>query len=368
MSKTYFQGLDGLRGLAAVSVIFGHLELMKKSFGLHNVYEGGGPFFLYLAGHAVTFFFVLSGFLITYLLIKEKEDQGSISIKNFYLKRVLRIWPVYYILFICGFFLLPLIPPSTFKLPDAIPKSEYWNSFFYNLILLPNFSKTSNPIAFQSWSIGVEEQFYIFWPLLVSRIRAFKKLALVMIGIIIVIYLLRASVILNSLSIVNWPFLNSINSFFGESRFDNMAIGGLLAILYYKWPNFKLGLWVKIVILVTTATVLIKTTAIGLGLDNIIAAMSFSGLIFIVIKAKSQIFLENKVLKFLGKISYGLYMYHIVGIILAINLIIFFNPDFTGKDTILNIFLYFIATTITILISTVSYYLIEIKFLKFKPS
>jgi peptidoglycan/LPS O-acetylase OafA/YrhL len=128
-----------------------------------------------------------------------------------------------------SFFLLPLISPSSLLLPNPIPNSHYWNSFFYNLILLPNVSKISNPIAFQSWSIGVEEQFYIFWPLILNKINSLKRLKVVMISIVIVIYLLRASIVLNNLSIVNWSFLNSLNKFFAGSRFDNMAIGGYLS-------------------------------------------------------------------------------------------------------------------------------------------
>jgi peptidoglycan/LPS O-acetylase OafA/YrhL len=104
MGKIYFQGLDGLRAIAAILVVIGHIELVKKSFNLVNLQDGGGPFYLYLGGHAVTFFFVLSGFLITYLLIKEKENNNSISIKSFYWKRILRIWPVYYLLFVGVFF------------------------------------------------------------------------------------------------------------------------------------------------------------------------------------------------------------------------------------------------------------------------
>ncbi|SHL15607.1 Acyltransferase family protein [Flavobacterium xanthum] len=91
MVKKHIKGLDGLRGLAAILVILGHVELIKKSLGLKNLNDGGGPFILYLGNHAVTFFFVLSGFLITYLLLNEKEFYSKIEIKNFYLRRLLRI-------------------------------------------------------------------------------------------------------------------------------------------------------------------------------------------------------------------------------------------------------------------------------------
>jgi peptidoglycan/LPS O-acetylase OafA/YrhL len=188
MSKQYFKGLDGLRGIAAILVVLGHIELLKKTFNFNNVYDGGGPFFLYLGSLAVTFFFVLSGFLITFLLLKEKEQKGSISIRNFYLRRLLRIWPVYYVLFILGFLIFPRLYIAGIIMPKPIEWSSYWNSFFFNLVLLPNFAKVSNPIAFQSWSIGVEEQFYIFWPILVLKIKSLKKLFIAMVSIVVGIY------------------------------------------------------------------------------------------------------------------------------------------------------------------------------------
>lgn len=234
--KVYFKGLDGLRGLAALAVVLGHVELLKYVFKFENVYEGGGPFFLYLGSYAVTFFFVLSGFLITYLLLKEREIFGNIAIKKFYVRRILRIWPVYYILFIFGFLILPKLDLDGIIFPKAVADKDYWDSFFFNLILLPNFSKVSNPIAFQSWSIGVEEQFYIFWPFLVSKIKSLKKLLYSMLGIIVIIYLLRSAVTFADLFGINSNFLKTMNLFFGGSRFDNMALGGVLAIFFIRIP------------------------------------------------------------------------------------------------------------------------------------
>lgn len=140
MSKMHLRGLDGLRGIAALMVVLGHVELIKKVYNFHNVYDGGGPFFLYLGSHAVTFFFVLSGFLITFLLIKEKEKVGTISVKKFYLRRILRIWPVYYLLFILGFIVLPQIDFSTLLISSSIDSEVYTKSFICNILLFPNFS------------------------------------------------------------------------------------------------------------------------------------------------------------------------------------------------------------------------------------
>lgn len=366
MSKTYFKGLDGLRGIAAIAVVLGHIELLKETFNFNNVYDGGGPFFLYLGSLAVTFFFVLSGFLITFLLLKEKEKKGSISIRNFYLRRVLRIWPVYYVLFILGFLIFPHLSFTRIILPKTIEWSSYWNSFFFNLVLLPNFAKVSNPIAFQSWSIGVEEQFYIFWPILVYKIKSIKKLFAAMVFIIVGIYLLRSGMYLNSIFELNMPFLNRINEFFGESRFDNMAIGGILAIVFYKYPDFKFTFLQKILVSFGTVFILNKQTTIGFDLDNIVAAIIFAGLILWVVNNSKFIFLELPIFLFLGKISYGIYMYHVIGIIVSINLICFLFPDYDGNGLLKNLLLYSLTLFFTVFISYSSYHIIEIRILKYK--
>ena len=101
----YFPGLHGLRCIAALMVIVTHIELFKARYGLPNIYHFNKDFGVY----GVDFFFVLSGFLITYLLFKEDDKFGFINLKFFYLRRIFRIWPLYYLLIIIVFLLVPLI-------------------------------------------------------------------------------------------------------------------------------------------------------------------------------------------------------------------------------------------------------------------
>ena len=363
--RKYIHGFDALRGLAALLVIVGHVELIKSSLGYENVYYGGGPFFLYLGSLSVTFFFVLSGFLITYLLLIEKSLTGKIGLKNFYLRRALRIWPVYYILFIMGFIVLPIIYKHLIISTTPILPNDYWSSFIANVLLLPNFIKPGNPVAFQSWSIGVEEQFYILWPLLFIYIKSLKKLTVAMIFIVVFIFLLRSTIILPKILDINTNIFLSLNRFFGESRFDNMAIGGLAGIYFYLKPNISLPIWIKCSSLALTSYILIYTTEFGFGLDNIIAAISFAFLLIIVATTDNISVLEIKVFKFLGRISYGLYMYHVVGIIIVLNLMKVIFPDFNGQWH-LNIMLHLASIITTIIIANLSYTYVEKYFLKFK--
>ena len=101
-NAVYLPGLNGLRAIAALAVVVSHITLSLDQFGLNSNVFGtdinGSPKGLDLAGDGVTIFFALSGFLITFLFLKEKEN-GSISIKKFYVRRILRIWPLYYLFF-----------------------------------------------------------------------------------------------------------------------------------------------------------------------------------------------------------------------------------------------------------------------------
>lgn len=365
--NNYIKGLDGLRGIAALLVVLGHVELLKKSFGLSNVYDGGGPFFIYLGSLSVTFFFVLSGFLITFLLIKEKEKYDTISIKKFYIRRILRIWPVYYLLFFLGFVLFPHLNLSIHFIPEKIVSGNYFNGFLYNILLLPNFSNVSNPIAFQSWSIGVEEQFYIIYPLLVYSVPSLKKISIILMSVVIGIYLMRSLPVIGEIIGVNYSQLLNIQAFFGESRFDNMAIGALFAILYYKKPEIQIGYFLKITIVCSLSIILISGgTKFGYGLDMPLAALVFAAFILVIITKKQFFILESRPLIYTGKISYGIYMYHVVGILLGLNLTKIVFSDFTGSSFISNMVLYFLSLCFTFLLSAVSYRFMERPFLKLK--
>src|SRR5690242_1943567 len=108
--KFYIKGLDALRAIAVLSVIIGHLEVLKNSVHLPN-YDNVLPFFKYTSGRiGVILFFVLSGFLITTLLFKEKEGHGSIALKKFYLRRMLRVWPLYYLILLLSYLLTDYSP------------------------------------------------------------------------------------------------------------------------------------------------------------------------------------------------------------------------------------------------------------------
>ena len=179
----YFPGLNGLRFFAAMAVAFSHVELMKQYHGFPSAYQK--PAVDELGRLSVTFFFVLSGFLITYLLLVEKRVARRVSIQRFYLRRILRIWPLYYLLVLLSFFVLPHF--ATFTVPHytaAIGENISITLPLF-LIFLPQLALSLYdpvPFAEPAWSIGVEEQFYLLWPWMVKRFRSFPALALLVGG------------------------------------------------------------------------------------------------------------------------------------------------------------------------------------------
>ena len=163
--KVYFPNLDGLRFFAFFFVFMFHCY--------YQIPEQGKDSSLYLAFHklwengdlGVNFFFTLSGFLITYLLLSEERQQGNFQISGFYWRRVLRIWPLYYFTLIFGYFIFQ-------KLIQAVgAEVEETADIWYYVFFIGNFNSIINGAPVSStlsvlWSLAIEEQFYLFWPIL----------------------------------------------------------------------------------------------------------------------------------------------------------------------------------------------------------
>jgi peptidoglycan/LPS O-acetylase OafA/YrhL len=140
--------LDGLRGYAVLMILLAHLPVLKK--GLASQWLNGVPAIMRFGYLGVDLFFALSGFLITRILINEKR-QNSYSFKRFYIRRALRIFPAYYL---CIILVGILISNS-----QLIPVALYYNNY-YSVFAM------ENPAMAHSWTLAVEEHFYLLWPVL----------------------------------------------------------------------------------------------------------------------------------------------------------------------------------------------------------
>ena len=152
-----------------MAVIIGHIELTKKSFGLPNLIESDISFFSKGGGHlGVVLFFVLSGFLITLLLLKERELKHEINFKKFFMRRLLRIWPLYFLFITFVIFVFH----GYENLKQVMSNSNEVVLLYF--LILPNVAISgigTIPYIAHLWSIGVEEQFYLIWPFLFKKLK-----------------------------------------------------------------------------------------------------------------------------------------------------------------------------------------------------
>lgn len=165
-SKFYLPNLNSLRAIAALMVIMCHLlEGQSRTIVFLGNFGSSG----------VTIFFVLSGFLITYLLLMEQKVFSKININAFYFRRILRIWPLYFLILFIAYVVIPYFIPED-HLIEMDRRSL--KSFLMNVFFLTNFTlilKLTPLIIRVIWSIGIEEQFYIFWPWLIKMKEKKKK-------------------------------------------------------------------------------------------------------------------------------------------------------------------------------------------------
>ena len=127
--KVYFENLNAIRFIAALLVIFHHIEQVKSAFQLPNFNDNTS--FLLIGKLGVLLFFVLSGFLITYLLFKELEVTKTINVKYFYIRRILRIWPLYFFIILLAIFVFPYI---VFLQTGMTTKEMIWDQLGYKLL------------------------------------------------------------------------------------------------------------------------------------------------------------------------------------------------------------------------------------------
>jgi len=351
MDRYHLKGLDTYRGIAALIVLFCHIELFKDQFGYDNLLKHA--FYKYTGGHtAVILFFVLSGFLITLLLLNGKNKFKKISLKNFYLRRIFRVWPLYYLIIIVSYLLIDYSPSSS--------------TIVLCLTIFPNIAHALGAgwsISPQIWSIGVEEQFYIAWPFLVKNNNNMFKVSLF---IFVFLTILPHGLLFTLNRIYPDPTLMTlINKIFFGTKFNCMAFGGFVAVIYNEKKSF-INLLNRNIFISYSLTILpfflwLSGYHLNLFQDELYSVL-FAISILILTTNTKIINIDNPISKYFGKISYGIYMYH--WIILEL---LFRNKILNIENNqIFNISIYSITIGLTLSISTFSYYFIEKPFLKIK--
>lgn len=362
--KFYYPSLDGLR-------FFGFLLVF-----LHHVYQTTyidnpvGNFFVTIfrtnGWVGVDLFLILSGFLVTTLFLKERAEFGNFSLKNFFLRRALRIWPLYYLALFVGFFAVPFIVG---QLSDTYYQSQIKGEFWWYFLFLGNWYTVFNDYSvFRNigllWTISLEQQFYFVWPFILLTAKSFRVLLFYCIFLIVGAVFLRWGLFQFD---IQHPdiYVNTL------ARMDTLVFGSLLAAVNFYKPNLKnyirpfLNLPMLILVLLIFFIFLFETGAIRIYLVRhsiwgyIVLGLFMGYFIVASLNTKSLVarFLSQKSLVWLGKISYGLYVWHI----LAID-----TTRFLTAKTPLAFLEPVIALPLAILISWVSYRFFEVKFLKLK--
>lgn len=361
----FFPGLNGLRFLAAFAVIITHIELLKGAFGFQHMWKH--PLFFNLGGLGVYFFFVLSGFLITYLLFSEKEVLNTINVRSFYLRRILRIWPLYYLVLIIGFFVLPQFDIINISYLEKSFSENFWSQFVLYLFILPNLAFSifsAVPHVGQAWSIGVEEQFYLFWPLLVKYTRKYLAVFLVLIAVILSV---KAGVLMLTKLYPQNVTIEAVKKLVAMSKFECMALGSIGAyFLYYKKhlvEKYVYSQWLHLLCWLMIPVLIFFTPEVIQDGIHLVYSILFIIIILNIASApNSFVKLETPLFNFLGKISYGLYMYHMMIIpIVLVTLRAFLIPS--TNIWVINIIIYSSVILLTILVSALSYKHFETAFI-----
>lgn len=314
---SHFKGLNTLRFIAAFLVVIHHAESLRKDHGLKHHLKDFGLF--QNGAHAVSFFFVLSGFLITYLLLKEREAKQDISVKQFYIKRIFRIWPLYFLMVIIGAIIQPFFI-EWFNIPYEMPYTfgETWYYFVFFVPGLVNYFFGSNLLE-PLWSIGVEEVFYLIWaPLFKWLKRHVLKLLLGVIAFKLLLISINSYWGLPGV----WSYLIRIH------QFEAMAIGGLGAYLVFHYgkqinASFLYSIPLQILIYSLILVFIVFGANIHAPIwhfffdhpfvSAIVPNALFLYLIIGVSVVDKNLFtLENRVFSYLGEISYGIYMFHLL--------------------------------------------------------
>ncbi|HMU94055.1 MAG TPA: acyltransferase [Anaerolineales bacterium] len=364
-SEERFNELDGMRGIATILVISYHIFKRGDYFTTNAVLHFITSLTLY-GWYALDTFFVLSGFLITGILLRTKEEKDYF--KNFYVRRSLRVFPLYYFVLALILFLMPKLDPDyVAEIPKALPYYLFYQQNWFHF--LTNVKGTEHLSV--TWSLAIEEQFYLLFPFLVYFTRK-ETLAKVAGGIIFVSILARV------LSAFLWTDVDQMTNFYFYNtftRFEEISFGILIAVAF-TYPDWKAKLSriampvfliaypaLLITEAVTSRSIGIPHPAYGnvpLTVVGYTLASVFAAALIVVLTTHDRMsfirrFFRNKVLTFFGDHSYSIYLFHMpIGLTLLDYL---WRNDYRGWQ----IYFLYIGLTfgITIFISILTWNFLE---------
>lgn len=351
LSQHHFGSLNGLRCICIMAVLWHHSPantLIQQPLLTERGFVG------------VDFFFVLSGFLITTLLLREESRTGRISLSQFYYRRALRILPVYFLL-VTAVSLYWIAFKNKTDLIGMVP---------YYYLFLAEFLKQDIPLLSITWSLSVEEQYYLIWPFILMILPAVFTFRLLMLASMILICLLA---MLGIADVLNLPKIETKYAvfFLPGMAFTAILLGSLVAVILHNPKGYlifyRLCAWRGAPLVLFTCLLIylqISPTDLrgwpALGMDILMTLCVVS----LVVRDDhiASRFMAIRPIARIGEISYGLYLYHLIGLHIA-NLLVS-KAGFDGTSHVWAVT--FIYPVISIIIAEISFRTYERYFLSMK--
>lgn len=357
----YFKELNALRFIGFVGIFFGHVFFSNDIEIVNSkIYSTLYSYGKILGFISIDSFFVLSSFLITWKGLEELKVTKKFQLKNFLIRRSLRIWPLYFLVILLGFLIEFM---KSYFTQDISSLPSFWSFILFIL----NFDIIKNGYEFLffmvfMWSISVEEQFYIFWALVLKWFQNHLlkiSLLIILISIIFRIYFIDDSLNLN---------------FHTVSALGNFGVGALAAIAAFNnsilitkirdFSKTQIVIIYLISLIIFIAIPSLQNHDLFIVIQRVLFSFVFAFIILEQTYCQQSIFKLSRIkyFNFFGKISYGLYCYH--GIMITI--VLKFS-DYFSKSLFTSIFIF--PTLIfcgTLLFSHLSYKFFESKILKLK--
>ncbi len=358
-ARFYHPELDELRFFAFLMVFLHHAFPHDPAFWT----KLGLPLFLarFVAGigstgaFGVSLFFVLSSYLITELLLREKDLMGTLDLRSFYIRRILRIWPLYFAFLALAVALQWIVPGQHVTL-----RAGLWFSFLAGnwFIVFHGFPSS---VIFPLWSVSIEEQFYITWPAIVRKVN---ETGMMIFAGLLLVAATSARIYLGMQHTLEGDVW--CNTFV---QLDPIAAGILMAVLLKgEIPRLSRLSRAAMTLAGITALALgslyfgikndpLTTARIVLGYPSV----AVGGVLLLLSVLRTRTSGGNRVLIYLGRISYGLYVFHVLGLLIS---------DHTVPDQTASLLRYalrvLVALAATIAMAAVSYRWLETPFLSLK--